>query len=377
MLTVGQQAALNLVLKLGTHPGTITVVGESALVDTRSSALSAVVAEKAIEQLPLNGRNYIDLALLQPGVSNFNEKDSSSSSNKGTKLNINGMGYRSNSYLLDGANIRGYAGTATVSAAETTLGVETIREFRVVTNAYSADYGRAMGGVISLVTKSGTNELPRIGLRVRPQQQDGRAQLLRRRGAAAVQAEPVRGGWRRTDQAQQAVLLRRRRAAAGRSGQHRNHHRPECRGESRRVRAGQPGHPAPTSRCIRCRTAAIWATGPPSIDTSRRTPTRENFYQGRVDYNMSENDSLFFRMTTDGADQSIVQRAAAVRHRLRVAEQRVDGRIQADRDERAAQHRALLAQPPRVRAAPDRSLDTGARAACRVRTSSPCSRRPA
>ena len=47
---------------------------------------------------------------------------------------------------------------ATVSAAETTLGVETIREFRVVTNAYSADYGRAMGGVISLVTKSGTNE---------------------------------------------------------------------------------------------------------------------------------------------------------------------------------------------------------------------------
>src|SRR5206468_3651624 len=61
------------------------------------------------------------------------------------------------SITLDGANMRGYAGTATVSAAETTLGVETIQEFRVVTNAYSADYGRAMGGVISLVTKSGTN----------------------------------------------------------------------------------------------------------------------------------------------------------------------------------------------------------------------------
>ena len=46
------------------------------------------------------------------------------------------MGFRSNSYLIDGANMRGYAGTATVSAAETTLGVETIQEFRVVTNAY-------------------------------------------------------------------------------------------------------------------------------------------------------------------------------------------------------------------------------------------------
>src|SRR5437667_409193 len=79
--------------------------------------------------------------------------------NGGTKLNINGMSFRSNSYLLDGANMRGYAGTATVSAAETTLGVETIQEFRVVTNAYSADYGRAMGGVISLVTKAGTNTL--------------------------------------------------------------------------------------------------------------------------------------------------------------------------------------------------------------------------
>src|SRR5436853_7606057 len=67
------------------------------------------------------------------------------------------MGGRSNSYLIDGANMRGYAGQATVTAADSTLGVETIQEFRVVTNAYSADYGRAMGGIVSLVTKSGSN----------------------------------------------------------------------------------------------------------------------------------------------------------------------------------------------------------------------------
>src|SRR5437867_2042855 len=139
------------VLKVSGTDESVTVVGVSALVDTRSAAMSAVVTEKTISELPLNGRNYIDLALLQPGVNSFTEKDSTSSSNRGTKLNINGMSFRSNSYLLDGANMRGYAGTATVSAAETTLGVETIPEFRVVTNAYSADYGRAMGGVISLV----------------------------------------------------------------------------------------------------------------------------------------------------------------------------------------------------------------------------------
>jgi hypothetical protein len=74
-------------------------------------------------------------------------------------LNINGMGGRSNSYLIDGTNMRGYAGMATVTAADTTLGVETIQEFRVVTNAFSADDGRVMGGVVSIATKAGTNVL--------------------------------------------------------------------------------------------------------------------------------------------------------------------------------------------------------------------------
>src|SRR5258707_15287525 len=69
------------------------------------------------------------------------------------------MGGRSNSFLIDGANMRGYAGIATVTAADSTLGVDTIREFRVVTNAFSADYGRAMGGVISIATKSGSNAM--------------------------------------------------------------------------------------------------------------------------------------------------------------------------------------------------------------------------
>src|SRR4029434_4246177 len=69
------------------------------------------------------------------------------------------MGGRSNSYLLDCANLRGFAGVASVTAADSTLGVETIREFRVVTNAFSADYGRVMGGIVNIATKAGTNEL--------------------------------------------------------------------------------------------------------------------------------------------------------------------------------------------------------------------------
>ncbi|MEO6235524.1 MAG: TonB-dependent receptor, partial [Vicinamibacterales bacterium] len=159
-LAVAQEAGLNLILRIGGARESMTIVGGSSTVDTRSAAMSAVVTEKTISELPLNGRNYIDLALLQPGVANFTEKDSGAgSSNRGAKLNINGMTFRSNSFLLDGANMRGYTGTVTGSAAGTTLGVETIQEFRVVTNAYSADYGRAMGGIINLVTKSGTNTM--------------------------------------------------------------------------------------------------------------------------------------------------------------------------------------------------------------------------
>src|SRR2546425_9239473 len=159
VLEVAQQAGLNVVLKLGTTAETITVTGESALVDLRTSALSAVVDKKTIEELPLNGRNYIMLATLQPGIVQFTEKLSTSPAQRGVQLNINGMGGRSNSFLIDGANMRGYAGQATVTAADSTLGVETIQEFRVVTNAFSADYSRAMGGVVSIATKAGTNEV--------------------------------------------------------------------------------------------------------------------------------------------------------------------------------------------------------------------------
>src|SRR6266508_6550625 len=81
VLAVAQEAALGLTLKVTGTAESITVVGVSAIVDTRSAAMSAVVTEKTISELPLNGRNYIDLALLQPGVTNFTEKDSTSSSN--------------------------------------------------------------------------------------------------------------------------------------------------------------------------------------------------------------------------------------------------------------------------------------------------------
>jgi hypothetical protein len=156
-LAVAQQASLNLAMKVGASE-TLIVVGTPALVDTKTTTLSAHVDERTIQELPLNGRNFIDLALLQPGVAAFTARQPLGLSGRGTQIHINGAGGRTNSYLLDGANMSAYAGLAVATAADTTLGVDMIREFRVVTNAFSADYGRAMGGVITVVTKSGTND---------------------------------------------------------------------------------------------------------------------------------------------------------------------------------------------------------------------------
>ena len=157
-LAVAEQATLNVTMKVGASE-VLNVVGTQTLVETRTSALSALVDERTIAQLPLNGRNFIDLALLQPGVVASIARPGAGLTSRGQQININGADSRANSYLLDGANMNGYAGLAVATAADSTLGVDTIREFRVVTNAFSADYGRATGGVVSIVTKSGTNDV--------------------------------------------------------------------------------------------------------------------------------------------------------------------------------------------------------------------------
>jgi len=104
---VSQQAGLNLTLRAGAASESITVTGETPLVDVRTSSLPAVVDEKTIEELPLNGRNYMTLATLQPGIVQFTEKSGAGSATRGVRLNINGMGGRSNSYLIDGATMKG------------------------------------------------------------------------------------------------------------------------------------------------------------------------------------------------------------------------------------------------------------------------------
>ncbi|MBI2689006.1 MAG: TonB-dependent receptor [Acidobacteria bacterium] len=156
VLTVGQQAVLNLSLEVATVTTEAIVTAGAVLIDLQNTALSDVMDPKAIRELPLNGRDFAQLALLEPGVAP--SRRSSDSGGAGTKLVINGNRPSQVSFTLDGSDINDANNNTPGSAAGVLLGVDTLEEFRVSTNSYSAAYGRSAGGVISAVTKSGTNQ---------------------------------------------------------------------------------------------------------------------------------------------------------------------------------------------------------------------------
>ena len=156
-LTVNETVHISLVLKIAGFTATVTVDSGESLVNTEGAELSYLVNERLFRDLPLNGRNYTDLALLQPGVIAYAHRDGGSVVAHGLATSINGQDPRSNVYLLDGTPQNDFTNGPAGSAAGTALGVETIREFRVEANSYGAEFGRNFGGQINAVSKSGTN----------------------------------------------------------------------------------------------------------------------------------------------------------------------------------------------------------------------------
>ncbi|MBI2815587.1 MAG: TonB-dependent receptor [Acidobacteria bacterium] len=158
-LTVGQEAVVNFTLQVGAVEQTVAVTAEAPLVNTTSGSLGGLVDEQKMADLPLNGRNYIQLSLLQPGVLEHRSKSATGNETQGTWYSSNGAPVRSNNYMLDGAIMQNFGGTNTGSMSGATLGVEGIREYRVITNSFSAEYGMTMGSQMVIVSKGGTNSL--------------------------------------------------------------------------------------------------------------------------------------------------------------------------------------------------------------------------
>ena len=164
-LSVGQQQTLNLTMKVGEATQSVTVEEAAPSVELSSATLSAQVDANTVRELPLNGRDWTQLATLEPGIATVRVQASTSSpttnrANRGfgNQLTDSGHSPYENSYRVNGININDYTNGSPGSVIGANLGTDAIQEFSVLTTDYTAEYGRTSGAIINSVMKSGTND---------------------------------------------------------------------------------------------------------------------------------------------------------------------------------------------------------------------------
>lgn len=164
-LSMGQSESVNIALEVAGVAQTVTVEDKPAVVNLSTQQTSGLVDSHQVKELPLNGRSYDQLVTLNPGTVNYTAQRSgsvgTSNSSVGNMFAVSGRRPQDNLYLLNGIEYTG-ASLINVTPGGTSgqlLGVEAVREFNVITDTYSAAYGKRQGGQVSIVTASGTNDL--------------------------------------------------------------------------------------------------------------------------------------------------------------------------------------------------------------------------
>jgi len=162
-LTVGGQQVLNIKMRVGQVNEKVEVTDLPPAVELASSTISGVVSEHTVEELPLNGRDWTSLATLQPGVDSVGSVQANTGGpdrarrGYGVQMTISGTRPTQNNYRIDGISVNDYTNGGPGSVEGSTLGVDAVQEFSVLTSNYSAEYGRTAGGIINALTKPGTN----------------------------------------------------------------------------------------------------------------------------------------------------------------------------------------------------------------------------
>ncbi|MEO6807097.1 MAG: TonB-dependent receptor [Edaphobacter sp.] len=152
VLTIGEQAQLPLTLPIGGAEQVVTVSSGADMIETQRSSQSTTVDQQRIENLPTNGRNYISFTLTNSQIARDAAPSIGAIPTSG--LNFGGVRARSNSINIDGVDAGDYISGGT----RTTVSQDAVQEFQIITNGFDAEYGRASGGVVNIVTKSGTNK---------------------------------------------------------------------------------------------------------------------------------------------------------------------------------------------------------------------------
>ncbi|WP_263378819.1 TonB-dependent receptor [Granulicella paludicola] len=156
---VAAHQRVDLTMQIGSQSDTVTVSAAAAILETDASDRGQVIGAREVQNIPLNGREYADLAALVPGVRRNILESTTSDSSRDASFNVNGMRSEFNNFLLDGVDNNSY-GTSNQDFSNQAIqpSPDAIDEFKVQTDNYSAEYGRSAGAVINVSIKSGTNQ---------------------------------------------------------------------------------------------------------------------------------------------------------------------------------------------------------------------------
>ena len=311
---LGQEALVDLTLAVGEISEEVIVTGEAPLINTTSATLSDVIDEKQVHELPLNNRNLVELSLLSPGVTQARTASytGQTTSPAAVKISMGGARIYMTGYLLDGNDITDSSRSSGVGGSAGSLfGVETVREFNVITNNYSAEYGRFAGGIISLVTKSGTNAFHGSGFWFHRNDQFDAPNYFDRAEAPEFKRHQFGGtvggpisqdksffflsfeGFRQNTGRSQTAFVAN---AAARQG--------DLDGDGVAEITVSPIiapflalYPLPNGKDVGGGRGEYFSVGD--------EPVNENFITGRWDHNFSDSDSLFFRYTNSDGERGL------------------------------------------------------------------------
>ena len=163
-LVVGQDASVDVTLRVGAASQRITVNADAPLVSVTTGDISGLVGERQIRDLPLNGRSYDLLLPLNPGIVNFTSEKTGgigiSNSTSGNNFSVSGNRPQQNLFLMNGVEYTGAAENNMTPGgpSQQLLGVDAVREFSVLRDSYSAEFGKHPGGQVIIVTQSGSNQ---------------------------------------------------------------------------------------------------------------------------------------------------------------------------------------------------------------------------
>jgi hypothetical protein len=157
VLSVDRQATVDFHLEVRPLVDELIVSGSVVIAEESASAISGLVSLEQIQSLPLNGRDYFQLAAVQSGTHVARAQNRNINTWQGIQFSVAGSRPVQNGFRLDGVSVADHTGSTPGGVNGLNLGLESVQEFSVLGNSYSAEYGRAAGGIINAVTRSGTN----------------------------------------------------------------------------------------------------------------------------------------------------------------------------------------------------------------------------